>query len=153
MLPPDIEQKLPQIKSSIEGSGAQFVEILFRYYGHKSFVTIIADKEGGITLDDCAAINRGLSPIFDEVVQGAYTLEVSSPGLDRPIRTEGDFLRAVGKVLKVFYKDAGGRTLEVMGELRGVHAGNAEFLRGRDAHLVLVPLGSVVKAVREIKIG
>ncbi|MGH7197379.1 MAG: ribosome maturation factor RimP, partial [Candidatus Omnitrophota bacterium] len=57
MLPPEIEEKVPQVRSKIENLGAQFVEISFRRYGPKGFVTVVADKEGGITLEDCAAIN------------------------------------------------------------------------------------------------
>ncbi|MGH7198374.1 MAG: ribosome maturation factor RimP, partial [Candidatus Omnitrophota bacterium] len=102
-------------------------------------------------LEDCAAINHELSPLFDEIIQGTYTLEVNSPGLDRPIHTEGEFTRAVGQALKVFYRDRTGRMLEVAGELRGVRGGNVEVSRGKGGELILVPIDSVVKAVREIK--
>ena len=152
MLPPEFEEKLPRIKKAIEDSGAELVDLSFRRYGQKSHVTIIADKEGGITLDDCAAINIKLSPIFDEIVHGAYYLEVNSPGLDRPLRTESDFIRVMGQALKVFYRDPSGKTLEVSGKLRGVQNGKAEIARGRDGQPVWVPLDSVVKAVQEIKI-
>ena len=151
MLPLEIEEKLPEIRGRIEALGAWLVEVSFRRYGPKSFVTVVADKEGGITLDECAAINNALSPLFDELIHGTYYLEVNSPGLDRPLRTEDEFIRAVGQVLKVFYRDAAGRTLEVAGELHGVHQGSVEVWRGRDGQLVRVPLDAVVKAVREIK--
>jgi ribosome maturation factor RimP len=152
MLPPSIEEKVPQIRKLIEESGAELVELSFRHYGHKSFVTVIADKPGGIKLDECAVINNRLSPLFDELVEGSYTLEVNSPGLDRPIRTETDFLRAVGKALRVFYKDASGRMLDVTGELLAVSGGSAEIAREKDGRIVAVPIAAVVKAARHIKI-
>jgi ribosome maturation factor RimP len=152
MLPPSIEEKVPQIRSLIEASGAELVDLSFRHYGLKSFVTVIADKPGGITLDECAAINNRLSPLFDEVVEGSYTLEVNSPGLDRPLRTETDFLRAVGKALRVFYKDTSGRMLDVTGQLRAVNGGRAEIAREKDGEVIAVPIAAVVKAERHIKI-
>jgi ribosome maturation factor RimP len=58
-------------------------------------IRLFLDKEGGITLGDCANVSSQLGDIFDirEVVNGSYTLEVSSPGLDRPISRDEDFLK------------------------------------------------------------
>jgi len=58
-------------------------------------IRLFLDKEGGITLNDCANISSQLGDIFDirEVVNGSYTLEVSSPGLDRPISRDEDFVK------------------------------------------------------------
>jgi ribosome maturation factor RimP len=58
-------------------------------------IRLFLDKEGGITLNDCANISSQLGDIFDirEVVNGSYTLEVSSPGLDRPISRDQDFVK------------------------------------------------------------
>jgi len=56
-------------------------------------IRLFLDKEGGISLDDCASISDQLGDIFDirEVINGSYTLEVSSPGFDRPISRDQDF--------------------------------------------------------------
>ena len=61
------------------------------------------DKEGGITVDDCEIINRKLSDWLDEedFIEESYILEVSSPGLGRPLKKEKDFARSVGKEVEV----------------------------------------------------
>ena len=64
---------------------------------------LFLDKEGGVTLDDCTAVSNQLGDILDvhELSQGPYTLEVSSPGLDRPISRDQDFERFQGAKLKI----------------------------------------------------
>lgn len=61
------------------------------------------DKEGGITVDDCEVINRKLSNWLDEedFIEESYILEVSSPGLGRPLKKEKDFARSIGKEVEV----------------------------------------------------
>lgn len=61
-------------------------------------VRVVIDKEGGLDVDSLAAATRAISRLMDELdpIDGAYTLEVSSPGLERPLRTPAHFVRAVG---------------------------------------------------------
>lgn len=62
-----------------------------------------ADQGGGVTLEDCADVSRDVSAVLDveDIVAGHYNLEVSSPGLDRPLRSRADFVRFAGKTAKV----------------------------------------------------
>ena len=64
---------------------------------------IYIDKEGGVTLDDCAIVSRELGDLIDikNIIEHEYVLEVSSPGLNRPLKKEADFIRAIGKKIKV----------------------------------------------------
>ncbi len=64
---------------------------------------IYVDKEGGLTLDDCARVSREIGDLIDvkDIFQHKYVLEVSSPGLEKPLKKERDFLWAVGKKVKV----------------------------------------------------
>ncbi|MCP4665749.1 MAG: ribosome maturation factor RimP [Deltaproteobacteria bacterium] len=64
---------------------------------------IYVDKEGGMTLDDCARVSREIGDLIDvkDIFQHKYVLEVSSPGLNRPLKRERDFLWALGKKVKV----------------------------------------------------
>ena len=66
-------------------------------------VRIYMDKEGGVTVDDCARISNELGDLLDvhDVPPGAYTLEVSSPGLDRPLHRDQDFLKYRGQRVNV----------------------------------------------------
>jgi ribosome maturation factor RimP len=65
--------------------------------------SIPVDKPPGITLDECAQLNREIGRILDEqeILQQAYVLEVASPGLDRPMKSSADFQRNLGKLVKI----------------------------------------------------
>jgi len=67
------------------------------------YLRVYADKEGGITIDDCEIISRYLSDRLDEedFISENYILEVSSPGLDRPLKKDNDFARSIGKDVEV----------------------------------------------------
>ncbi|GMW03070.1 MAG: hypothetical protein AMXMBFR84_42060 [Candidatus Hydrogenedentota bacterium] len=83
--------------------GFELVEVEFLKQGYTWTLRLYVDKPGGITLDDCADVSRLLSPILDEAdfVEGNYVLEVSSPGIDRPIRKPHDFERYVGMPVRI----------------------------------------------------
>ena len=71
-------------------------------YG-KWVLRIYTDRAGGVTIDDCARISRELGDLIDikDIVRHEYVLEVSSPGLNRPLKKEADFARVIGKKVKV----------------------------------------------------
>ncbi len=71
--------------------------------GSNYYLRVFADKEGGITIDDCVTISRALEVKLDEddFIQDAYILEVSSPGLGRPLKRERDFIKSIGAAVDV----------------------------------------------------
>ncbi len=71
--------------------------------GGNGFVRLYIDAEAGITVDDCERVSRAVSEVLDaeDPVAGQYTLEVSSPGLERPLRTAAHFARFVGETVFV----------------------------------------------------
>ncbi|HOV33292.1 MAG TPA: ribosome maturation factor RimP [Candidatus Hydrogenedens sp.] len=84
--------------------GFELIELEFGTYGHSKVLRIFIDSPlHPITLDDCAAVSRVLSNVLDtiEIEKEKYMLEVSSPGFDRPIRREKDFIRFSGEPIKV----------------------------------------------------
>ena len=86
-----------------ERAGLELVECdLFRA-GRRLILRVFVDKEGGIALDDCQKLSRELGAALDleDLIPQAYTLEVSSPGLDRPLRTTRDFLRNKGRTVRL----------------------------------------------------
>ena len=160
-LPVDIESRKDAIIGVMRECGAELVEILFRRAGSRSIVTFIVDKEGGISLEDCAQINRKLGIFFDTLAEdaqgpsagifaGPYFLEVNSPGLDRPLKAENDFLKVVGRAIKLVYRAEDGRVLDEIGTVKEVGAGVFKLIRRRDDREIVVPIESVIKAVREI---
>lgn len=99
------EEKIGPI---IEEMGYELLEVEYvKENGGMSLIFTI-DKEGGVTIDDCEIVNRKIDPIIDELNptdDKPYTLVVSSPGLDRPIKTERDFKRNLEKEVEVkFYE-------------------------------------------------
>ena len=88
------------LRVSLEG-----VEVFGR--GRRMLLRVFVDKEGGITLDECGAFSRALGALLDveDPIKGAYTLEVSSPGLDRPIKDLHDFKKQTGKLVRVVTKE------------------------------------------------
>ena len=90
------------------------------------FLRIFMDKPGGVTVDECAAVSRHLSRLLEVEGVDYDRLEVSSPGLDRPLRKPADFARFVGQKVDVRMRmaDAGGRRRYV-GVLRGIEGTTA----------------------------
>ena len=82
----------------IEAEGMELVLVECLKMKSRWMVRLYLDKEGGVTLDDCATISNQLGDILDvhDVPPGPYTLEVSSPGLDRPLDRDRDFLKYRG---------------------------------------------------------
>lgn len=106
------ETQFNEIKNLISGfftgRNIDLIDIFFRYEGKNLILNILADRpEGGITLGDCAALNKGLRDLLAEsqIIPADYALEVSSPGLDRPLKSKKDFLRYLGRLAVFFLND------------------------------------------------
>jgi ribosome maturation factor RimP len=106
------------IREEAEKAGYQLVEITTRS-GNAFFVEIVIDKKGGITLDECSDFNRKIMSWMDEnkMFEGGYTLDVCSPGLDRELRTEGDFWWALGKQVRVTTHEPVEKMSSIIGKL------------------------------------
>ena len=87
--------------------GLELVEAQFRREGHGWVVRLFIDSEPGISLDDCAAVSRAIGTWLDveDVIEHAFHLEVSSPGLERPLKKIEDFQRFVGRKARVKLKE------------------------------------------------
>jgi ribosome maturation factor RimP len=103
----------------LKNQGLDLVELIYRYEGRDLILKILVDKpEGGISLDECADLNNEISRILDEknILQQSYILEVSSPGLDRPLTAKCDFLRCINRKVRFFLSEC----IEGKKELEGV---------------------------------
>ncbi|MDT8325537.1 MAG: hypothetical protein RRA94_15595, partial [Bacteroidota bacterium] len=90
-------------------AGAHLVDVEVRRQGKKRLIEVFVDTERGITADELAGISRLLGDAIEkgDLVQDAYTLIVSSPGLDRPIRHPWQFRRHTGRIARVRWKEKG----------------------------------------------
>ncbi|SEP80279.1 ribosome maturation factor RimP [Basfia succiniciproducens] len=99
-----LEQNLQQmLQGSVEDLGCELWGIECQRAGRFMTVRLYIDKEGGVTVDDCADVSRQVSAILDveDPIADKYNLEVSSPGLDRPLFTLEQFQRYVGQEISV----------------------------------------------------
>lgn len=114
------------VQPVIAGMGYELVDVQASSGGR--LLRLFIDKPGGVGLEDCAAVSRQLSRVFEVEGIDYERLEVSSPGLDRPLRKAGDFARFAGRKaeLRMRTPDASGRR-RFVGVLRGVEAGRVEI--------------------------
>ncbi len=151
MLPLEIETHMDGIRSQVEQGGIQLLDVQFRRGGSRAFLTFVIDKTGGVTLDDCADVNRRLSAFLDDFFQGSYYLEVNSPGLDRPLKTPQDFSRLQGLNVRVAWKSPNGAGLLTIGRLINSNESEIE-LETKEGGRLKISFGAITKASREIKI-
>jgi ribosome maturation factor RimP len=115
-------------------------------------IQIMAERpDGTITVDDCAEISRHLSPLLDvhDPVPGQYTLEVSSPGIDRPLVRASDFESWAGHEAKIELKEPIANRKRFRGVLKGVEGGEArvEVELGEEGRQVIgLPIGRIAEA-------
>jgi len=131
------------VETTLAGLGFELVDLQVSNRGR--FLRVFMDKAGGITVDDCADVSRHLSRLLEVEGVDYDRLEVSSPGLDRPLRRPADFARFAGHRVDVKMRlaDAQGRRRYV-GLLRGVDGGSATV--EVDGLAVTLPLDEVERA-------
>ena len=111
-------------------AGIELLEAEYVKEGSDWYLRLYIDKQGGITLDDCQLVSEALNDLLDEadVIKGKYLFEVSSPGLDRPLKTDRDFERYQGEDVEVhLYAPADGGKI-FTGKLKGRENGEIVIL-------------------------
>lgn len=97
-------EKIREIAGPIaEKRGVKIIEATFKREGKVMVLRLLADKAGGISIDECAEINTSLGAELDkeDVINDRYIIEVSSPGLDRLLKTRNDYEWALGRTIQV----------------------------------------------------
>jgi ribosome maturation factor RimP len=91
------------IEPGLLAKGLELVDVEFKKEGKNWFLRIYIDREGGVTLEDCQKVSRLAGDLIEveDVIEPVYTLEVSSPGLNRVLKKEKDFLKYSGKKINV----------------------------------------------------
>ncbi len=137
----------------IESEGLELIDLEFKPGKTRSLLRIFIDKDGGVTLNDCENVSRQLGAILDvkDLLKSAYVLEVSSPGLDRPMQTDRDYHRALGRIVKVTLTDDNGKTEQVTGKL--VEADDNAVTIETAGQTRKIPRDFVKRAVQEVVLG
>ena len=123
----EIESKVEELCMPFcEEKGYEIVEVEYVKEGSEYILRIYAEKEGGITIEDCVAISKYIDPILDseDILDNEYRLQVSSPGLDRTLKKEKDFIRYQERLVELRTYEKIDGTKEHEGILKGLIDGN-----------------------------
>lgn len=143
-----VDEKVLEISDKLaEEMNFSVVDVEFKKEGQDKILRVYIDKDGGVDLDDCEKFSRALEAVLDEedFIEEAYNLEVSSPGLDRQLKKEREFLHYIGRKVDVkLYKEQDGKkeftailknyeektvSLEVLGEVLKINPKDAAFIK------------------------
>jgi len=134
------------IEPVLEAMDVELVDVEYRFEQGRWVLRIYADMQGGISVDDCARVSREIEDLIEvhDIFQQEYVLEVSSPGLNRPLKKEKDFVRVKGEKIKVRMRTALKGRRNFTGYLTDVRDGIAyvDVTEGR----VALPLDGMEKA-------
>ena len=134
------------IRPIVEGLGYIFWGMEFLGQGRHSVLRIFIDREEGINLDDCEAVSRQVSGVLDveDPIQGEYTLEVSSPGWDRPLFRLEQFAAYQGEMVQVRLRAPYNGRRNYKGLLKGIEGD--EVVVQVDDNEYLLPIETIEKA-------
>jgi ribosome maturation factor RimP len=154
----DVASRVTELAEPIAASlGFELAEVEYKQEVGRTVLRIFIDRDGGVSIDDCAAMSRELAEILEveDFIQGHYNLEVSSPGLNRPLKKPSDFERFTGRLVKIrtfelLADDAGNNRKTFTGELLGLEGGvvRVKLTEGQSA---CIPLEKVAKANLEFE--
>lgn len=134
------------IEPILEEMGLELIDIEYLSENGRWVLRLFLDKEGGITLDDCAKASREIGDLIDikDVISHEYVFEVSSPGLNRRLKRDKDFLQAIGQKIRVKMAVPVEERRNFTGYLRDFKDGMLNLETA--ATLVLLPLKDIERA-------
>jgi len=135
----------------LSDEGIELVEVEYRREARGWILRLYVDKEGGISLEDCARISREIGRNLDveDLIMTPYNLEVSSPGLTRSLKSEKDFMKYRDRLVKVTTTQPIGNRRQFKGRLRGVLGNQVQV--EMDGEVFQIPLSDIAKAHLEIE--
>lgn len=150
-----VEQISNIVVPILESMSMELVDLEYKHEGRDWFLRIFIDKEGGVNLDDCAEASREIGAVLEveDIVRTAYRLEVSSPGIDRPLKKVQDFERFAGSLVKVKTYESldpdqrGHARKTFVGTLLGIEGGLVRIEQtDKKGGVVELPLEGIAKA-------
>lgn len=148
-----IEDEISRLADQVaEGQGIEVAGLNLFAGKNRKLLKVTIDKDGGVTLNDCERFSRELEALIEaaDLIEGPYTLEVSSPGLDRPLTKPKDFERNIGRLVRIMTKDKiEGQSL-LTGRIIGIFDSFVKL--AVDKKVLDIPLETIAKAKLEIEI-
>jgi ribosome maturation factor RimP len=147
-----IEAVRQVVEPLMAAEGMSLVELQWSRRGRRWVLTLFIDKEGGVTLDDCAHISRQVGERIevDNLIEHPYTLEVSSPGLDRPLRTLADYVRFQAHLVRIITTIPVQGRSTIVGRLKGVE-GQTIWLEAKGAGIIPIPFAQIKHGRLEVE--
>jgi len=129
----------------------ELVDVEYRREPGGWVLRLFIDKQGGVTLDDCTRVSQEMARSLDveDFIFNPYRLEVSSPGLDRPLKDERDFIRFCERRIRVKTIDPIGKQKSFKGKLRTCVEGRIEM--ETDGGIIEIPLSNIARANLEVE--
>ncbi|MFC1675000.1 ribosome maturation factor RimP [Candidatus Omnitrophota bacterium] len=151
----ELNQQLKKvIEPFLEQDRVELVELrLIRQDGRPTLRILVDKKDGGISVGECAMLNREIGKLLDQedLIRDKYVLEVSSPGLDRPLAEKSDFARCLNKRVRFFLREPLEEKLEWEGEIRNIDD-DFVFVKAKDKEL-RIPVAAIAKAKQTIEVA
>jgi ribosome maturation factor RimP len=147
MVTKDLARRVEELlEPDAQRNGFELVAVEQTGGRHVPVIRVLLDRQGGVTVDDLAAANGWVSAVLDEadLVPGPYTLEVSSPGIDRPLRRREDFERFTGDVATVKARTGQKGRNTWTGRIEGVE--DDSVVLDVDGEPVAIALDNILKA-------
>ncbi|NBG87608.1 ribosome maturation factor RimP [Isachenkonia alkalipeptolytica] len=149
----EVEQRVESLVLSAVDEVFELVDVEYVKEGPHRYLRIYMDKEGGITLEDCQTISESVSEPLDKenFIDEAYFLEISSPGLDRPLKKDEDYHRFTGENIEVkLYESINGEKV-YEGELLGLNHNTVEISLDK-GDIVKIPKEKIAGAKLAVKL-
>ncbi len=146
-----VEQVVSRLKEillpTLNSFGVELVDLEYRLENRGWILRLFLDKEGGITLEDCQRVSEQVGDLLDveDLIGHGYRLEVSSPGLDRPLTQEGDFVRFTGKRARILTREPLANQRNFQGRILGIED-HQVLIEGDGGIKITIPFAVILKA-------
>ena len=139
------------IENVVQGQGYEFVEMEFRGAGKTALLRVFIDKPGGVSHSDCELVSEQVGTVLDveDLIPSSFTLEVSSPGLDRRLVRPDDYTRFAGKLARIQTRFALQHQKVFRGRLKGVQDGKI-LLETPAGGMLEIPVDVVAESRLEV---
>jgi ribosome maturation factor RimP len=152
----DVRNKIYDLAlQAAEDEGLELVSVDIIGRGSKTMLKVVIDREGSVSIGDCEKMSRSLEALLDveDPIKGAYVLEVSSPGLDRPLVKQKDFEKSIGKLARITTSEKINNETFFIGRITDTGEGWVRLKIGEKdkSKDIFIPMDKIKKARLEIE--
>lgn len=150
-----LEERIYNLAKKVaEDYGYDLIEVQLLGKGKRTILRVYIDKEGGVTLNDCEFFSKRFENILDveDPIEGPYTLEVSSPGINRPLKKAEDFRKNIGKMVRVITRQKIDSQSFFLGKIIDVTGDSLRLQTREGKKEIIIPIEIIDRANLEIEV-